>query len=316
MKVLILGYSSIARRRVIPALMHVDGVSGVQIGSRSVIDLNKLEATIDATFVGYDLALANSDAEAVYISTVNSLHEQLVEKALASGRHVMVDKPAFLELETAQRMVSIAAAKSLCLVEMTVFSYHPQFDSVRNLIARDGPVERAVAIFSMPPFPADSYRYNMDLGGGALNDLSPYAAATGRLFFSGAPHEATCRVLTRHQSGADLSFSVLANYGNGRSLMGTFGFDTEYRNSILALGPNLSLSLERAFSPPPDFKNRIKVRRANQPKTVFTTSGDSFVIAIQDFIDAIKSGDFTRFTKKLLIDAQARHTISQSAVGV
>ena len=56
-------------------------------------------------------------------------------------------------------------------------------------------------------------------------------------------------------------------------LMGTFGFDTEYRNSILALGPNLSLSMERAFSTPPDFKNRIKVRCANQPKTVFTTSG-------------------------------------------
>ena len=314
MKVLVIGNSSIARRRVLAALANADGVDAVELASRTPVPQETVEAAgIDRAFVGYDEALAESEADTVYISTVNSLHESLASKALETGRHVMVDKPAFLDLETSKRLVALAEQKNLCLAETTVFSYHPQFDVIRELIASDGPVERAIAAFSMPPFPDDSYRNDPALGGGAMHDLAPYAAATGRLFFAGAPKEVLCRVLKRNDAGVDLAFSVLIDYGDGRSVVGTFGCDTEYRNSILALGPRLSLSIDRAYSPPPDFKNRIKVRRANQPQTIEAKAGDSFLLAINDFCQAVETGDWARFKSALLADAAVRQGIYDSA---
>ncbi len=38
--------------------------------------------------------------------------------------------------------------------------------------------------FSFPPLDPENFRYKKDLGGGALNDLGPYAVSAGRVFLT------------------------------------------------------------------------------------------------------------------------------------
>ena len=65
MRILILGNSTIAQKRLLPALDAMAGITGVEMASRSAAD---------ARFPDYETALAESDAELVYISLVNSKH--------------------------------------------------------------------------------------------------------------------------------------------------------------------------------------------------------------------------------------------------
>src|SRR5207248_10888592 len=119
---------------------------------------------------------------------VNGEHLRWAQRALGQGRHVVVDKPAFLGLEQADRMLELAAKQGVCLAEATVFAYHPQVEFIRQQfrVADSAPCH-VTATFSFPSMDPDNFRYRRALGGGALWDLGPYAAAVGRVFLDDEP---------------------------------------------------------------------------------------------------------------------------------
>src|SRR5690242_15810133 len=126
MRLLILGFSSIAERRVIPAAAAVAAIGEISIASRS----RKPPASWPKQggfFSEYESALRDGDADIVYISLPNVVHEQWTRAALAAGKHVIVDKPAMIACEAAERAVAEARRGKRLLAEATVFSRHPQF---------------------------------------------------------------------------------------------------------------------------------------------------------------------------------------------
>ena len=132
MRLLILGYSSIAERRVIPAAGAVAAIGEISIASRS----RKPPAAWPKQgrfFTDYESALRESDADIVYLSLPNAMHEQWTMAALAAGKHVVVDKPAMMTREAAERAVAEARRGKRLLAEATVFGYHPQFRGARQL---------------------------------------------------------------------------------------------------------------------------------------------------------------------------------------
>ena len=74
-QLLILGYSSFLKRRVIPAIKKLKDVE-YSICSKS----NKINPKEKILFNDYDIALSNTIANIVYISLVNSLHFKYAKK--------------------------------------------------------------------------------------------------------------------------------------------------------------------------------------------------------------------------------------------
>jgi predicted dehydrogenase len=316
MNILIIGNSSIAQRRILPALERLPKIKEVSIatsnsGNRSKPKNSKLINFFD----NYETALAQCNAELVYISTVNSSHEYIADKALNLGYHVIVDKPAFLTLETTQRLVEKASRKNILLTEATVFLDHPVFSKVSKILETLGPVTRAICVFSMPPFSNDNFRYKASLGGGALNDLGPYAVATSRFFMQHQPRSLNCSILQSHpNTGVDISFALAAEYDDGKSLIGNFGFDTEYKNSIQAIGPKISLSIERGYTPPVNSNNQILIKSNNKPSIVNIAPADSFELAIMHRVNAIEYKNLEPYYLALLSDAQMLEMMRKSAL--
>jgi predicted dehydrogenase len=58
---------------------------------------------LSEVYEDYAEALRRSPAEVVYISLHNSAHYGWATKSLESGRHVNVDKPAFLTLRETEK---------------------------------------------------------------------------------------------------------------------------------------------------------------------------------------------------------------------
>lgn len=319
MKTLVLGRSSIARRRVLPALASL-GVDSIDLASRGGVPPGESGSgplppgASGRVFDGYAVALEESDAELVYVSTVNSTHAELVLAALDSGRHVVVDKPAAIRPADVERILERAREKARVVAESVVWGHHPQVAAARGLFEEVGSrPTRISAVFSFPPLPPDNFRYRPELGGGALWDLGPYAVSAGRLFFGEAPVAVECRAVRDADAGVDTAFSVIATYSGGRSLTGQFGMTTGYVNRLDLLGPDATVSLDPGFTTPPEREVRVAVNQRNERRVVTVPPADTFALFLGDVLDAIAAGDGEAFATAMRTDAAALARLRASA---
>ena len=312
MHLLFLGYSSIVRRRVLPAARSIAAIQHISVASHSqgrdgAAAGSGGDSAVDDWYPDYEEALASAAADVVYVSGANAVHAEWVMRALHHGCHVIVDKPAFLDPETAEAAVRLAREKKRGLAEATVFAFHPQAAALREVLdATEAATIRATATFSFPPLPPDDFRYRTDCGGGSLYDLGPYAAATNRLLFGAPPESVHCTVLSRDASrnpGVDTSFSVLMTHADGGSLAGHFGFVTAYQNRLAVVTRSRTLDADRLFTTPPDLACTLRVREGYDERTVPVAPGDAFARFLEGFLDAMDRRDFAAFERALLEDA-------------
>lgn len=313
MKLLLIGYSKIAQRRVLPALAKA-GIADVDIASRSRAAMVTLpEGTSGWVFDDYETALTESKADLIYVSTVNSTHAEWAKRALQHGCHVIVDKPAATRLDDAHRLVELAQRQRRCLAESTVYGYHPQIAAVKQAFAEaDSRPTRLMATLSFPPLPADNFRYKAGCDGGALWDLGPYAVTPGRIFFGEEPQEIACRV-TGEGDEVETSFSVLMTYSDGRSMVGHFGFNTGYRNRLDVLGPQVTVTIDRVFTAPANLANKVHVNQNNQSKIITVPPADQFALFLRAVVSAIETGQHEASADDLLSDAKALWRLREAA---
>jgi len=316
MQVLILSYSEIAKRRVIPAIQAISDISGIDLASHRA----KTSITLPKDLGGnvyddYQQALSKSKASLVYISSVNSLHKELAQAALSKGFHVIVDKPAFASLKEAEELVNLARKSNLCLAEATVYAYHPQIKMAKDIFsANKTEPQRLIVSFSFPPLAHDNFRYSRSLGGGAFYDLGPYAVSPGRLFFGEEPKEMYCTINNRDsKDNLEVSFSLLAIYSKGRSMVGHFGFDTEYRNSISFLGKDTFVDIERIFTIPVEMENEFKIVEKNQKRTLRIAKADCFELFLREVLISIKKKNYRQFYDDLISDAAVLGRLRKAA---
>lgn len=315
MHLLLIGYSRIARKRVMGALVASGQVTFLDIASRASAEAARADRKIPGqVFDSYAGALEKSSAGLVYVSLPNSMHAAWAEKALQSGRHVIVDKPACASYADAQRLCELARTKNLLLAEANVFSYHPQIERVRDEFrdAATAPA-RITATFSFPPLKEDDFRYQEQHGGGALNDLGPYAISSGAEFFNEYPARIFCRVNSRSKNGIETAFSIAAVYSRGRSMVGHFGFDTEYQNTMTVLGPSLCIRFDRAFTITPDCENKLYIRRNDQTAEAVMPRSDPFLNFFTHIFTACRDRQFDALNGRLLLQAKSLDMLRQAA---
>ena len=313
--ILLIGYSRIARKRIIDALNASGQVARLDIASKTSADVARVEQKIPGqVFDSYDGALEKSHAEFVYISLPNSMHAVWAEKALQNGRHVIVDKPACTSYDDAHRLSELAKAKKLLLAEANVFPCHPQIERVSDEFRNAATLPtRITATFSFPPLRQDDFRYQPRYGGGAFNDLGPYAISAGTVFFNEYPARIFCRINGRAETGVETAFTVAAFYSRGRSMVGHFGFDTEYQNSITILGPSLCIRFDRVFTISPDCANTLYIRRNDQTAEAVIPPADPFLNFFSRIFAACRNRQFDDLHNHLLLQAKSLDMLKQSA---
>lgn len=313
MRLLILGYSSIAERRVIAAAAKIEAIHEISIASKSRPEPNQGWPKRRRFFSDYDTALRESNSDIVYLSLPNAMHEHWVLAALAAGKHVIVDKPAMTTKEGCQRAVTEARRSRRVLAEATVFGYHPHFESLKGFLAENGPLTHVDAQFIIPPMPIANFRNHAELGGGCLLDMGPYAAALMRMFGGGSPSHITALAGTRHpMTGVDMGFSVQALLANGGIFSGHFSFEGEYQNRLLVVARSGSIMIERVFSPPADYRIEWRQRVRNVESLVTFEPDDIFVRFLEAVMRAISGGDHEVLHRDLLADAECRARIADA----
>ena len=236
MDILIVGHSSLAQRKVIPALLKLDEVEKIHIASRGPIPKEALPiAKRGEFFLGYDAALNDLKPCLAYISLPNSLHAKWACNAMERGFHVAIDKPSVMKADDAVNLYQLSETRRVALAEVNVWHYHPMAKRLRALYSMEDSPSVAQLIFTNPPLNPEDFRYVRKLGGGILRDRASYAISCGRVFLNGKPEEISVQVTTRDKNGLDLSVSLQMQYGS-TALQAAFSFDGEYANELTLLG--------------------------------------------------------------------------------
>jgi hypothetical protein len=187
----ILGSSTIATRRVIPAMRDNALATVLGLASRDLDRARRTadEAGIPRAYGGYEALLKDPDIEAVYIPLPNTLHLEWSLKALAHGKHVLCEKPLAMNAAEAEVLAEAAARSGLVVEEGFAFVNHPQWDFLLKTIASDdiGAVRAVHATLSYNNFNPADLRNNPGAGGGALYDIGCYAIMACRLLFGDEP---------------------------------------------------------------------------------------------------------------------------------
>jgi predicted dehydrogenase len=316
MRLLILGYSSIAKRRVIPAAAKLGAIDEISIASKGQPEPDEGWPKRGRFFSDYDTALRESHSEIVYLSLPNAMHEHWILAALAAGKHVLVDKPAMITLQASERGVREARRSGRVLAEATVFGYHPQFEALNGFVAEHGPLTHVDAQFIIPPLPIADFRNHRELGGGCLLDMGSYAATLMRMLGGGPPSRLSALAGNRHpETGVDMGFSAQARLANGGIFSGHFSFEGEYQNRLLVVARSGSVMVERVFSPPSDHQVEWRRRVRNVETLVKFEAADTFAGFLDSATRAISDGNHEPFYRNLLADALCRARIADALEG-
>ena len=118
MKMLILGYSDLCKRKIIPIFKEKLKEIKFCICSKSQI---REDIGASKWYRNYKEALEKSQADLVYISLPNFLHYYWAKKFLQNNYHVIVDKPATLSFKQAKNLVKFARKKKDCFLKQLYF---------------------------------------------------------------------------------------------------------------------------------------------------------------------------------------------------
>jgi NDP-hexose-3-ketoreductase len=318
MKILFLGYSKLFRNRLIPVLNNLSEINEIHIAKFKYQmwddEYKKLVCPKVILYESYEEGL-EADVDIAYISSVNSSHFDLAKITVGRNIHTIIDKPAVLGLNQLYLLDHIIGQNQALLAESIVYTYHPQFEKIKELLKYYNSEIRTINIlFSIPPIDSDNFRYKKELGGGALNDMGPYAASIGRYFFNEVP-KIVAYEIGEKQNGVDISFDTILRYSNNKSVVGHFGFNTEYVNSMIILADNVKIEINRVFTTPDDIDIDIKVKHKDDKVEFFYTvnKANTFYLFFKDVFKAIEDKNYVKFKDIMWLDCKTlellRHKI-------
>ena len=98
--------------------------------SRAAADRLGAEKAYEST----EALVADETVDLVHVCTPNHLHEELAERALRAGKHVICEKPLAVDLEGAQRLAALAAETPVCSAVPFAYRYYPTAREARHRI--------------------------------------------------------------------------------------------------------------------------------------------------------------------------------------
>jgi len=170
---------------------------------------------------GYQDMLDDPTIDAIYNPLPNGLHYEWTMRALAAGKHVLLEKPSSNNADETRRMFEFAREKNLVLLEAFHYRFHPAVQRVKQIIDSGelGHVKSVSAALAAGRgfVPDDDIRFKFDLGGGAMMDVGVYPLNAIRYLLSAEPLSIESSTATPHTANPttiDRGMHAVMNFPN------------------------------------------------------------------------------------------------------
>ncbi|ELS56111.1 Gfo/Idh/MocA family protein [Streptomyces viridochromogenes] len=289
----ILGCSDIARRRTLPAALKVPELTVTAVASRSEDNARAVAARFGGeAVVGYEALLESPDVDAVYVSLPTGLHHDWIVRALRAGKHVLAEKPLTARYPDTVTAVRLADSRGLTLMENLTFTQHSLHDAVREMLDEGGigELRSLTSEFGFPPLPPGNVRYQPELAGGSLLDAGVYPLAAASMFLGPDLDVVGATLRMGTEAKVDVAGDALLCAPDGRTAHVSFGFEHAYRCAYTLWGSEGRIIVDRAFTPPPDFRPTVRLERADEVRERVLPADDQFAGTLACFVRAVTGG--------------------------
>ena len=133
----------------------------------------------------YENVINNKEIDAIYISSLNNTHVDLIKKTIQKKKFVLCEKPISTTFKDLNSIVTLYDKKKNYIYEAIAYYCHPQTLEIINLIKNNeiGEIKTIECNFGFKAKVKSSSRlFNKSLGGGAIFDLGCYPISFFMLF--------------------------------------------------------------------------------------------------------------------------------------
>ena len=303
MKVLILGYSNIVRKRVLSVLKEKK--IKIFIASKSY---RKKIPGIKRQFQSYEQALKKCKPNIVYISLPNSKHYEWAKKSLNRKYNTVIDKPITSNVKQLDELIKLSKKNKRLLVESTFFNYHIQIKKIITIYKNDA-YKIINAKFVIPKPNKKSILMSKKFQGGVLMDMGPYISSIPRLFNLKKLIKKRIKV-KKNKDKLIMSIKFLMNFKEGH-YNGFFKFGGKYKNQITVTNKKTKSSITRVFSPPYDENLFLKSISKKKEKIIKFKKDNSFRNFFAEVLKNTKEKKFDFYYKRMRHDTVFRTNLTK-----
>jgi len=302
LKVLILGYSNIVKKRVLSVLKEKK--FAIYIASKS---FKKKIPGIKKQFTSYEQALKKCKPAIVYISLPNSKHFLWAKRSLNYKYNTIVDKPITSNKKQLSELIDLSKKNKRLLVESTFFNYHVQMKKIINIYKKDR-YKKINAKFIIPKPDKKSILLSRKLQGGVLMDMGPYISSIPRLFSLKNLQKKKIKI-TKNKQKLVISIKFLINFEEGE-YRGIFKFGGKYNNQIKISNGSKKSLIERVFSPPDNEFLFLRTISKNKKKVIKFKKDNCFKNFFLEVLKVIKERKYNYYYKRMLHDVNFRTNLN------
>ena len=316
MRVGVMGCSGFARQAMLPALTECGVLQLACVASRDREKAEELAGRFGCDAVqGYNALLQRDDVDVVYMPLPTGLHEEWCTKALEVGKHLLVEKSFAADLGSARRMVELARSHDCLVMENFQFQTHAQWAAIMERMRSGvlGKVHLVRGTFGFPPLPKDNFRWNKELGGGALLDAGAYVAKVSQLLLGTGLEVLGASLQMDPETGVDLYGEAMVRNAIGQVAQVAFGFDYFYQCRVELLGTRGKLSANRVFTAPPGFKPVLTIERQGEREEVALPSDNHYANMWCHYASEVQRGRYSDHWDVLLDQARLLNEIKDAA---
>ena len=201
----------------------------------------------------YEDLIHNKDIDAIYISTLNNTHTNLIEKILKEEKKILCEKPVSTSLDQFLKIKELIYKKKTQFYEAIAYYSHPQTLELLNLINNDeiGEIQKVESNFGFKAKLDPSSRlFNKSLGGGAIFDLGCYPLSFFMLLTNN-PEKITIKSKTLNYTKSDVDddATALLNYDDKFESKIHVSFKTNLNNICKIYGSKGFIKINEPWLP-------------------------------------------------------------------
>ena len=235
----------------------------------------------------------------VYICCPNYNHEKYILKSLNSNFNVICEKPFIIRKKNLNKILNLAKKKNKLIFECFMYSYHPVFKYIKNLIRskKFGKIKYVISNFRYPSLQKNNNRYKVNEGRGFFYDAATYLVSLESYLFENH-HLGGFLKTKKIKKKIDLRGYIFLDNGH-QSRHYFWGEGQNYTNNLEIFFDDATIHIDKFFSKARTDEITLKIFTKNNKFIKFKPT-DQFKIMFQQILKNYKKEEFKLLNYSLI----------------
>ena len=278
--VLIVGYGSHTKRRILPALSTISDSDNIFITSRNhPDDMSKKYKYLNKE----EIIENNMMFDAVIISSYPSAHFENLEYFKNCSKLFLVEKPLTNNLLYLHDDNFHKYFHDYQIKECLMYFHHPIYDEFLKVI-RENKIEGLEAFLTIPHVEKNNHRYSKNLGGSSILDQGIYPISLILENFEIVNDSIKHQIFFEDSYEIDTGGSLTCMTNEGIQINLKWGIGYEYSNNVKLIADNSSFEFPMFFSKPENHISKYNVKNLGNNQTYEIGNYDQFNNMYNDII--------------------------------